>query len=321
MSSKNEPPKNEPNIHLRPIDAPDLPPWPGRLKPSPGEEDSATQLITDRHEGVEIRGLSTDDPRELAKRLANEAKTRLMAASPIPQREPQERKEESTMAAEDPRELARRLAEEAKRRMREPTPDVVQSHIAQTPPAGEPAIERPAAERAQASRPMSAMEALAAAREVEKQRAALAQTPAPIAQSATAPQPVAQPAASAHLHDPATNRQISPATTGRPSLSAVAPLIKKLFGDVDVEPAVAVENAEVFRALWRAHGARALHEGDMFLVVTANVLIDAIQRLPPGWLAATRVRIGPAWWAVWVDLDRNIILGVARPADVYLAGL
>ena len=90
-------------------------------------------------------------------------------------------------------------------------------------------------------------------------------------------------------------------------------------------PGVPVASAEVFRALWRVHRARAQHEGDVMLVATAGVLLDAIDRVPAGWLVACRVsilsRLHPAEpWAVWVDLERKVVLGVARPADIYLAG-
>jgi hypothetical protein len=84
---------------------------------------------------------------------------------------------------------------------------------------------------------------------------------------------------------------------------------------------VPVSNADVFRALWLAHRARALHEGDLALVATASVLVEAVDRVTPGRLFAARVAAGGETWAAWIDADRGVLLGLARPAEVYLAGL
>ena len=51
------------------------------------------------------------------------------------------------------------------------------------------------------------------------------------------------------------------------------------------------------------------------------MLLEASDRLAPGWLAAARVSFAGQPWAVWVDLERRTLLGVARPPEVYLAGL
>jgi hypothetical protein len=51
------------------------------------------------------------------------------------------------------------------------------------------------------------------------------------------------------------------------------------------------------------------------------VLVDAVDRVPQGRLYAARVTLGGDVWAAWVDADRGVLLGMARPAEVYLAGL
>jgi hypothetical protein len=356
MPSKNDP--GDSGARVRPIDAPDLPSWLG--KPKPGtevdtEEDAPTQsgahplpLVPDAEPEpapAQHPASGSQDPRELARRLAEEAKMRLAAShaasqasrtgpavggsGPVPQREPQERKEETPMAAEDPRELAKRLAEEAKKRLKEPAPaSRPGSHSppnSSFPPAAEERLseqvsdDRPAAERAGAgSRPLSALEALAAAREAEKQRTKQAPAPAPV------PPPVPGEKTGERM---AAERQARPEQAQRTPMQGAAPLgqvtavVHKLFPRAQVAPATAVPNPEVFRALWRAHSARALHEGDVNLVTTASVLQDAVGRISPGWLAAARMDLDGSAWAVWVDLERSVVLGVARPAEIYLAGL
>lgn len=345
---------------VRPIDAPDLPAWRvrGSSKPPPevdSEEDAPTQSVLDRPPALDPRVLAAEDPRALARKLAEEAKLRMTAAGgagqpPVPQREPQERKEEPTMSAEDPRELARRLAEEAKRRLREPAPEPAmppEPSFAREPFFGEsgdeatpygasddedgPAIrvvdERPAADRvASTSRPLTALEALALAREQEKRAKASQPPPRSHEPPQSAPQP-APSSVSALQREPsqshtAQREAVSAAPRSGPApLGQVATIVRRVFAEAEVEPALPVSNPEVFRALWRAHGARALHEGDIHLVATASVLLDAVGRVPPGWLAAARMRINGSYWAVFVDLERGVLLGVARPAEVYLAGM
>jgi hypothetical protein len=372
MASKNDP--GDSGGRVRPIDAPDLPSWLGRPKPGAevdSEEDAPTQsgahplsLMLDVEPAAqEARAPaappapSPHDPRELARKLAEEAKMRLAASQaarsgssdtrgsdtrgsdtrgsvPVPQREPQERKEETPMAAEDPRELAKRLAEEAKKRLKEPAPaSRPSSHSppnSSFPPAAEEisATDRSVADRAAAeragtgSRPMSALEALAAAREAEKLRARQA-PPQPAPPAARVPSDGELTGERMAVERQARPEQVRPeqARPGQAPLTSVSAVVRKVFPRAEVAPATAVTNPEVFRALWRAHGARALHEGDVALVATSSVLQDAVGRISPGWLAAARMELDGAAWAVWVDLERGAVLAVARPAEIYLAGL
>lgn len=352
----------------RPIDAPSLPPWLGKTPFAPGSPDrpNTDDEADAPTQNVLLGDLGTRepeppvDPRELARRLADEAKRR-MSASPAQQPHPQE---EPSMSAEDPRELARRLAEEAKRRLREvpppvdepldelfdetnprspgPSPGNPRSPAASMADDDEPwsppddddgenlsssMVTRPLAERATGggARPMSALEALAAAREAEKHRIAVSRPP---------PADRHEPVRATHSPGPGSHRPtLAPrAEPARVPAQSTAPLaqvdaiVREHFPGADLGPAVAVSNVDVFRALWRAHRARAQHDGDVGLITTAGVLLDAIERVPPGWLVAVKASIGigrhpPETWGVWIDLDRRTVLAVARPADIYLAGI
>lgn len=389
----------------RPIDPPSLPPWsrgaeertpPPALAPAPLPADDETPTLSENQFSAEELAAvqaavaspppappRSEDPRELARRLAAEAKQKALA-----------RKEEEPMRTDDPRELARRLAEEAKRRLNpglaaappdpepsitawdapRPEPDggdpggyepvdepslpvfrqeVLPSHDDPTtdpdafgaadddapgaaydpdpePPPDLPtrfaAPSRSLAERAAASAPkksgMSAMEALAAARLAEAAEAAPRPapkprpTPPPAPVAAQAPAPAA-PAAAPPAPEPAgatAARHVRPTPPAEP-----ASVFAELLPGASVEAPILVTQREVFRALWRAHRARAAHEHDLVLVATASVVLDAAERGAS--LAAARVTVAGVAWAAWVDLDRRVLLGVARPPEVYLAGL
>jgi hypothetical protein len=269
------------------------------------------------------------DPKDLARRLAEEAKKRLARAAPAePEPEPtppaptppmQAPKQEVAPMSEDPRELARRLAEEAKRRLHEtPAPVPHRNEPPAPPPVPEPPAPPPRSlhERsAPSGGKMSAAEALAAAREAERRQR---EAPPP-----PAPEPEVRPAAARTMPPPDVTPAPAAPRSAPPSVppSNLAAVVLELLPGASVEPPIPVTNVDVFRALWRAHRARALHENDLALVATASVLLDASERLAPGWLAAARVSFGGHAWAVWVDLERKALLGVAKPPEVYLAGL
>jgi hypothetical protein len=362
----------------RPIDAPSLPPWsrasevapqPQVLVPAPMPPDETPTLSGEAFPAAP----ESEDPRELARRLAQEAKQKALARKGGSQEEP--------MRTDDPRDLARRLAEEAKRRLNpglppEPEPEPEPSVTSWDQPAAaldDPGFERPdepsmpvfsesvfprgvtqpvhdaptddtdpdpgpdadpdpepppdlpttfargrsLAERAAAVQPrtgLSAAEALAAARLAEMQ-----------AQAKPAARPAPAAAPSAHAAPAPAPRPAAPAPAPRPTPAAAAPPSAPPAGFADllpgatIEPPIAVSQPEVFRALWRAHRARALHDRQLELVATASVLLDAADR--GARIVAARATIGGRTWAVWLDADRGVLLGAAQPPEVYLAGL
>jgi hypothetical protein len=82
----------------------------------------------------------------------------------------------------------------------------------------------------------------------------------------------------------------------------------------------------VFQALWQAHRARAFAERNLALLVTAEVLLDASRRLPPGALLAVRFTwptspSGPSEHAAWIDATTRSILASTGSPELYLAGL
>jgi hypothetical protein len=165
---------------------------------------------------------------------------------------------------------------------------------------------------------MTASEALAAARlaeaEAEAGQRARASRPAPPPPKPAAPVSVPPQQAAPAL---AASRAAAPAPSGRlPDASLV---FAELLPQAQIEAPIPVTQLDVFRALWRAHRARATHDGALELVATSSVLLSAVEH--GARLAAARVTVNGVTWATWVDLDRRVLLGAARPAEVYLAGL
>jgi hypothetical protein len=154
-----------------------------------------------------------------------------------------------------------------------------------------------------AAKSMSAADALRAAMEAER-------NPPRAAAPAAAPEPA-----------PAPKKPKKPAAPP-PALDADAaagPLgaFQRLVPSAVLGPSIPVTRHEVFKALWRAHRARAQSDADLPLLATAVALLDAIDRTA---IVAVRAEIGDESWAVWLD-ETGRLLGAAQPADVYLAGL
>jgi hypothetical protein len=333
----------------RAIDPPNVPSWrrptpPARSAPD-ADEDAPTEniegwaaqppepavVVTEGRPAVRSAPPAppAPDPATLTERSQGSQRSplseRIEPAPPAPR--PPEPSKEPRMASEDPRELARRLAEEAKRKLNaraEPAPrppdpiDPVDDDDGGPIDEVEPDVviaSRPLAERASTSttsRQLSAMEALKAARDAEQRRTtegARARTPA-----AEAPRQARAPGPPSPKPPAAAER------SGAPQLGQAGAVVAELLPGAVVESVNPVANPDVFRALWKAHRARAVHEGQLPLAATASVLLDALDRVPTGWLVALRVSIGGARWAAWVDLDRRVVLGLAQPADVYLVG-
>ncbi|MBX2796230.1 MAG: hypothetical protein KTR31_01135 [Myxococcales bacterium] len=216
----------------------------------------------------------SDDPRELARQLAAQAKERLGQA-------------EST---EDPRALAQRLAAQAK----------AAAGGAPAQPTGKPLTAAQALQRAREER-------------AAKQRSAPQPPPAPTPGRAA----LSAPRDPASMPPGGLDVRMVPRDPG----DTVAQLVAELLPGASVLQHAAISNHEVFQALWRAHLARGRQEGDPQLVATASVLLSAVKRCQPGSIAAARISLRNQEWAAWVDLDRSLLLGVAQPADVFLAGV
>ncbi len=274
------------------------------------------------------------NPKALAAKLAAEAKADLEAKrrkniAKIEKKEGSNPDAVSTLPAADPPPKKKKAPPKAKK----PAAKKAKKR------AAAPRAKKSLADRAQQTKKMSAADALAAAMAAESTAAPAPaapakkkKAPAPPAAEPVAPAPAPVQAAPPKTAPKTAAPKTTPAQAAAPKpVEAAAPepveaadptaLIGELLPGATVDKPVIVKNPLVFRALWQAHRARALHDKDYSKVATACVLLDAIDRIPAGLMAAARVTIEGKTWAVWVDSGRGTLLGVAAPAEIYLAGL
>ncbi len=224
-----------------------------------------------------------DEAEAAAKKLADEAEAAAMQlAEETAAREAEEARarEVAAKAADelDLKALARRLVEEAKARVAaaHANPNTLH-HTA-------PPIQAPTpAPVAAPARKLSALEAMRRAIENEK-TAAAAPAPAPL---------------------PAGPREL---------------VALKLpgFTIVDVH---ALTQRDTFRALWTAHRIRAASDGDARMFVTADALMDAASRVPAGSMYGLHVRYAGHDHALFVDTSHGALIGLTDRPELYLAGL
>ncbi|MFT4622352.1 MAG: hypothetical protein ACI8PZ_001008 [Myxococcota bacterium] len=75
-----------------------------------------------------------------------------------------------------------------------------------------------------------------------------------------------------------------------------------------------------FQEEWGLRRVRARHERDLPQVVLASTLLDAVERVPRGWLVAGELDHDGEALAVFVDADRAVWLGVCGLPNLVLLG-
>lgn len=235
------------------------------------------------------------------------------------------------------RRLAAALAERAKERVKEETG-------AQRKPS--------LADRAR-RRPKSALDAIAAARTKLQEESRAHERPAPA--SPAAPPPPAPPprpapptppgmvdvaptwigedsptpvSAETRIRRPAKPMPDPAPRTARPSdplttlvaESEVEELILRIAPGAEIQEVYLAIPRDVCVPLWRSHLVRARVDGDLAFAAAADRVLDALEeRLE--FLVATRVSFADTSYAVWLDLELEIVLAAAEPAELYLVGL
>lgn len=225
-----------------------------------------------------------EDPRELARRLAEEAKAKQLARQLV---------EQAKARANPPAEVKPPVVEQAKRSLAERT---------SKPVSVEDALRRAIADERNAPPKVDVVKP--AARAPQAQAAAASVTPPAPAPSVAAPAPTPAPAAAkpVYLHD-------------------AAEVITTRLPGAQVVRTVVVAHRVVFDALWQSHRARALAERNMHALVTADSLLYASARVAPGALVAAHILIDDVAWAVWLDASAPALLAMAQQPELLLAGL
>ncbi len=204
----------------------------------------------------------------------------------------------------DPVELAKRLAEEAMERAGIRTPvgsperPAPPERSAATPSAPERSPAPSASERSAPRKPRLA------------ERAPPPQVPIPpeaaIAKWSARPAPPRSERPSHDLPAPAT------------PLAAATTELLTLLPDAVIRDERTITRLDVFRALWEAHRARALQEGDLATVASACRLLREAERGRP--LAALEIHAAKQRWAAFLSSDGELLAIFPQP-EIYLAGI
>jgi hypothetical protein len=186
-------------------------------------------------------------------------------------------------SAKEKAELAKSLAKAA-----------MAKNSAKTPTPAPAKAKRSLADRAGGGRRMSALEAAraAAAEEAARKEETVRREPA-----ATAP----------------------PAPSTAPSTGGLTGGV--LGSAVHEEAPRIAQQRELLTALWKSHTHRLAEDGRWNEAGSCAAVVDALDRLGPGQLAAVPARAGSDDLLVWVDLTRRSVIAVIPDGRAYLTGL
>lgn len=256
------------------------------------------------------------DPVELAKILARAAQAKAGVKKPAPSSTLVPESAPGTKAAKPARPAAPAAAAPAA-----PAPAAPAPAAAAKPakPAAAPAPAAPASRLAGAPPPrrtLSAADALRVAQEQESraaaERAAAPAAPAPAAAAPRAPAVPAAPAAAA-----------ASAMPEDALADVVSGIIRDSFpslGDVYVARALVMDDRGVLTALWRAHRARFISNGDMGGAVSVLHVLRALASVGRGQLVAAHAVTDKSDWLLWIDLSAPSPVAAFRDARAWLAG-
>lgn len=187
-------------------------------------------------------------------------------------------------------------------------------------PAAAPAPAAPASRLAGAPPPrrtLSAADALRAAQE-EESRAAAERAAAPAVPAAPAPAAAPPRAPAAAAAPPVASAMPEDALA-----DVVSGIIRDSFpslGDVYVARALVMDDRGVLTALWRAHRARFISNGDMGGAVSVLAVLRALASVARGQLVAAHAVTDKSDWLLWIDLSTTSPVAAFRDARAWLVG-
>lgn len=91
-------------------------------------------------------------------------------------------------------------------------------------------------------------------------------------------------------------------------------------GPVYVANAVLADPREILQALWKAHRAKFLAEGELERAVGAAAVLSALDNVPQDRLVAAHVVTDASDYLVWLDLERGGLVAAFSNARAYFAG-
>ena len=241
------------------------------------------------------------DPRELARKLAEDAKAKALVKRQADEAEAAAKKladEAEAAAMQLAEETAAREAEEARAREVAAKASEELDHKALAKRLVEEAKARVAAAHANPN--------------------TLHHTAPPI--HAPSPAPVAAPARKLSALE-AMRQAIESEKTAAALPSGPRELVALKLPGFTIVDVHALTRRDTFRALWTAHRIRAASDGDARMFVTADVLMDAASRVPAGSMFGLHVRYAGQDHALFVDTSHGVLIGLTDRPELYLAGL
>ncbi|MEC8425343.1 MAG: hypothetical protein VX000_16275 [Myxococcota bacterium] len=146
-----------------------------------------------------------------------------------------------------------------------------------------------------------------AARAVRPRGDALAAARAAVARETRAAEASAEESRQAH------QRRVSD------QVAALVPTLLPEVPSVKVVNAIIVQQRDVLRALWTAHRARFITDGQLERAVGAAVVLQALDAVGVGGLVAAHVETPASDYLVWIDVERNQVLAAFPDARAYFS--
>lgn len=230
-------------------------------------------------------------------------------------------------AGPDPRELAKMIAKAAAAKAGAPP-----KPAAKPAPAPAPAPRAAAAAPAAPAGPRSLLaapppkRALSAAEAMEAARAAESAKPAEPAPRPAAAKPAAAAApptapATAPPTAPSPSASAAPAASApvRNAVDAVQALLKVTLPNaaIYVPAAVVTDDRVALMAVWKAHRARMIADGDIERAAIVAAVVRAFSARPLGAIAAAHLVLDGGEYIGWMDLDAGAPIGLLPNPHVW----
>ncbi|MEE2750508.1 MAG: hypothetical protein VX519_03695 [Myxococcota bacterium] len=97
-------------------------------------------------------------------------------------------------------------------------------------------------------------------------------------------------------------------------------LSRKLSGvkKLEVINALAMDDRQVLKALWKAHRTRMAEHGVLGMVVAATSVLRALDAVPPGQLVAAIARTEKSEYLVWLDIGSEATIAAFPDAKTWI---
>jgi hypothetical protein len=104
------------------------------------------------------------------------------------------------------------------------------------------------------------------------------------------------------------------------AVKAAARVVRSVVPSARIVQLYPVWRVSRFQQQWQLRRVRARHERDLPRVVIASTLLDAVERVPRGWLVAGYLEHDGEALSAFIDADRSVWLGLCGTPDEVLLG-